>query len=91
MLFGTKQRTSGMTGATVSRAQDRASKISTPDLVQWAETVSMNMQANLSAYMQTGNADLLLEVQIQAESLHGMVSALLARDASSPSVNGRHV
>lgn len=76
----TKQdHTAGAVNATASRAQDRSRLLSTVELSQWAESIAMNLQANVTGFCHNGNQDCILEALILNDSLRGVLTELAER------------
>lgn len=75
----TREACDRVTFANVDRAKARASKLSTPDLVTWAETVSMNQGYQISVGVRNGDETAIHEALVMNESLHGILMELAER------------
>lgn len=71
-------RTRGLSAAAES-ARVRAVKFGPADLNQWAEALSMSLQAELTRFMVDGNPDHLHEALVIAESLPGVITEQIER------------
>lgn len=78
IMEATAERTRGLSDAAES-ARVRAVKFGTSDLNQWAESLTMSLQAEVTRYMVDGNVDHLHEALVIAEALPGVIVEQIER------------
>lgn len=68
------------TSATISRARDRAHRLDDASLSMWAESVAMNLQAQITHFMVSRDVTCLHEAVVLNDSLRGILAEAIERN-----------